>query len=104
MIVPKSISDETLSKCFNFRSHGRIPTLTWKHPLHRATLSRSSQPLVGILGTFGRKSSADEALLEAISRTNPNKKFYIIDPRPKANAIGNTAKGGRKKYKWIFLL
>jgi len=38
IVVPRSISDEVLNNCFAFRSHGRIPALTWKHPSSNAGL------------------------------------------------------------------
>jgi len=73
----------------------------------KKALCRSSQPFIGLL-SFGKKSQEDEALLDAIWKTNPNSKtLYIMDPRPKANAIGNRAKGGiynKERKKELFMV
>ncbi|PWZ53240.1 Phosphatidylinositol-3-phosphatase myotubularin-1 [Zea mays] len=62
-----------------------------------AVLARSSQPMVGLMMNF--RNNADEKLVCALSsRTIDEKgsprKLYIIDARPRANAIANGAKGG----------
>lgn len=61
--------------------------MTWKHPQSCATLSRSSQPLVGL---SIQTCAEDKKLINLIRATNPyGENLYIIDARPKANAIGN---------------
>lgn len=57
--------------------------------------------MVGIVGT---RSVEDEELVEAIHGSNPNPcKLYILDARPKMNAVANTAVGAgfeaSKNYK-----
>lgn len=60
-VVPATITDETLTACAKFRSCGRFPAISWIGP-SGATLSRCSQPLVGMggLGLSGQRSAADE--------------------------------------------
>ncbi|KYQ91113.1 myotubularin-related protein [Tieghemostelium lacteum] len=106
LIVPDSISDDHLKQVSQFRSKGRIPSLTYRHWSNKCTITRCSQPLVGI----GRnRCEEDESLLNAIRLTSaatgssgslstatsqPKEKIlYIIDARPYASAFGNRAKG-----------
>lgn len=46
--VPAQASDEELRSVAAFRSRGRIPVLSWIHPESQATITRCSQPLVGV--------------------------------------------------------
>jgi hypothetical protein len=106
LVVPKQITDEELTKAAAFRSRGRIPVLSYKHYSNQATVTRSSQPMVGL--TMAR-SPFDEKLVEAVRENNPmfqlntNQKLCIIDARPQINAMGNAAKGagteGSRFYK-----
>ena len=66
LAVPASISDNTLNYAGRYRSRARIPVLTYLHPVNNCTISRSSQPLVGIRGN---RSIQDEKLLAAIFNT-----------------------------------
>jgi len=95
LVVPAQASDEdTLKKVGLFRSKSRIPSLCWKHPTKPITLSRCSQPKVGI--TFN-SSEADRNYIEAIRLTNNlSSTLYFVDARPKVSAIGNVlaAQGG----------
>ena len=64
--------------------------MTWKHPETNSTLSRSSQPLVGWNG----QSDDDQRLITQMRLANPSAEFfYILDARPKANAMGNQVAG-----------
>lgn len=63
LVVPARISDATLQHGAKFRSKCRLPTLTYLHWAHLATITRSSQPLVGL--RYGR-SVQDEKLVDAI--------------------------------------
>jgi myotubularin-related protein 1/2 len=45
--VPFAASDDLLKDVAAFRSRGRIPVLSWIHPVSHATITRSSQPQVG---------------------------------------------------------
>jgi hypothetical protein len=51
----------TLSSCHPRAD--RLPVLTWLHPLNHASITRCSQPMVGLIG---HRNSHDELLLEAI--------------------------------------
>ncbi|KAK5581081.1 hypothetical protein RB653_001109 [Dictyostelium firmibasis] len=90
LVVPHNISDEEVGICMNFRSKGRIPALSW---ISRdgVPLARSSQPMVGITR---QKSLVDEKLVDSIRLACPSgKSLFLLDARPKANAIANVAKG-----------
>lgn len=90
--VPKTVSDEQLKQVANFRSRNRLPVLSWIHPKSLATITRCSQPLVGV---GGKRSLDDEQYITAIMESNAQShKLSIMDARPSANAIANKAKGG----------
>ncbi|ETN45510.1 uncharacterized protein HMPREF1541_09342 [Cyphellophora europaea CBS 101466] len=65
-VVPSAISDNTLNYAGRYRSRARIPALTYLHPVNNCTISRSSQPMVGVRGN---RSIQDEKLLAAIFNT-----------------------------------
>ncbi|KAI8378587.1 protein-tyrosine phosphatase-like protein [Blakeslea trispora] len=102
LVVPSKISDNTLNYAAKYRSKARIPALSYMHWNNAATITRSSQPLVGFKQA---RSIQDEKLIEAIFSTNvptgPNGEIIygstaanlIIDARPMANAVGNVARG-----------
>ena len=122
MIVPTRISDSVLQYAAKYRSKARIPVLTYLHrtnfvsPDHsfrtlgrrshhvtQGSITRSSQPMVGLTNN---RSIQDEKLIEAIFQTHhsPDSRVIanvygstctnlIIDARPTANAMANTAKG-----------
>ncbi|XP_016360100.1 myotubularin-related protein 7-like isoform X2 [Sinocyclocheilus anshuiensis] len=57
---------------------------------YRASICRSSQPLSG----FSARSSDDEQMLQAIMKSNPvSELMYVVDTRPKLNAMANRAAG-----------
>lgn len=62
LAVPSKISDNTLKYAAAFRSRARIPTLSYLHPINNCTITRSSQPFVGIRG---KRSIQDERLVGA---------------------------------------
>jgi myotubularin-related protein 6/7/8 len=66
LAVPVSISDNTLKFAAKYRSRARIPVLTYLHPINDCSISRSSQPLVGVRGN---RSIQDEKLVAAIFNT-----------------------------------
>jgi len=105
--VPESINDEQLKAVAQFRSKGRIPSLSYRHWSNKCSITRCSQPKVGI---GKNRSEEDENMLNAIRTTstaknsdgstsssssvsNKDRKLYILDARPYANAVGNRAKG-----------
>lgn len=53
----KNGDNEFLRSVGEFRSRRRIPVLSWVDPRTSVTITRSSQPMVGVTS---RKSSADE--------------------------------------------
>ncbi|XP_030377532.1 myotubularin-related protein 2 [Scaptodrosophila lebanonensis] len=90
--VPKAASDDFLRRVVQFRSRGRLPVLSWMHPKSQATITRSSQPLVGL---SGKRNADDELYLNYIMEANAQSdKLTIMDARPSANAVANKAKGG----------
>lgn len=62
LVVPNKISDATLKYAASHRTRARVPTLTYLHPINNCSITRSSQPRVGITGNRNRQ---DEALVEA---------------------------------------
>ena len=61
--------------------------LSWIHPESQATITRSSQPLVGMTG---KTSKDDERYVQLIMDTNAQShKLYIMDARPSVNAVAN---------------
>ncbi|KAJ5897542.1 hypothetical protein N7504_007830 [Penicillium tannophilum] len=65
--VPSSISDNTINYAGRYRSRARIPALTYFHPVNNCTITRSSQPLVGVRQN---RSIQDEKLLATIFSTS----------------------------------
>ena len=65
--VPSAISDNTLNYAGRYRSRVRIPVLTYLHPVNNCSITRSSQPLVGVRGN---RSIQDEKLLLSIFSTS----------------------------------
>ncbi|KAK9552275.1 phosphatidylinositol-3-phosphatase ymr1 [Aspergillus fumigatus] len=65
--VPSSISDNTLNYAARYRSRARVPVLTYRHPINNCSITRSSQPLVGVRQN---RSIQDEKLLAAIFSTS----------------------------------
>lgn len=90
LYVPKSASLPVIIGSSKFRSRGRFPTLAYYCKENHATICRSSQPLSG----FSARCVEDEQMLEAIVRANPHSDFmYVVDTRPKLNAMANRAAG-----------
>ncbi|KAK0463836.1 protein phosphatase [Desarmillaria tabescens] len=104
LVVPTRISDTTLQYASKYRSKCRIPVLSYLHWSNYGSITRSSQPMVGITQN---RSIQDEKLIEAIfhSHHSPESRAskapvygamttnLIIDARPTTNAVANTAKG-----------
>uniref|UniRef100_A0A0L8FT74 Myotubularin phosphatase domain-containing protein n=2 Tax=Octopus bimaculoides TaxID=37653 RepID=A0A0L8FT74_OCTBM len=66
--------------------------MSWIHPESQATITRSSQPLVGVTG---KRNKEDEQYIQMIMDANAQShKLFIMDARPSANAMANKAKGG----------
>lgn len=104
LVVPTKISDTTLQYASKYRSKCRIPVLSYLHWANYGSITRSSQPMVGITQN---RSIQDEKLIEAVfqSHASPDSRAsntpvygatttnLIIDARPTTNAMANTAKG-----------
>ncbi|KAJ5122087.1 hypothetical protein N7476_005559 [Penicillium atrosanguineum] len=65
--VPSAISDNTINYAGRYRSRARIPALTYLHPVNNCSITRSSQPLVGVRQN---RSIQDEKLLATIFSTS----------------------------------
>lgn len=90
LYVPLNTTKECLIESAKFRSKGRLPVLSYLYS-NEAAICRCSQPLSGL----NNRSIEDEQLLERITQVNPNskKELYIVDTRPKINAMANRAAG-----------
>ncbi|XP_048453512.1 myotubularin-related protein 6 isoform X3 [Rhincodon typus] len=90
LYVPRSVSKPIIVGSSKFRSKGRFPALSYFFHQTQAAICRCSQPLSG----FSARCLEDEHMLQAISKANPNSHFmYVMDTRPKLNAIANRAAG-----------
>lgn len=99
LVVPGSISDNVLTYAAKFRSKGRLPVLSYHLKLNHCTISRCSQPLVGIKKS---RSMQDEAIASATWSTTEGPSgirgaqadHLVVDLRPSTNAIAQIALGG----------
>lgn len=92
LAVPNVIEDEEVQKCATFRIKSRLPVLSWLHPLNNASITRCSQPNISVARN---RNKEDEKYIQAVLEANLQcHKLFIMDARPKINAVANTAKGG----------
>ncbi|XP_076446061.1 phosphatidylinositol-3,5-bisphosphate 3-phosphatase MTMR8-like isoform X2 [Babylonia areolata] len=90
LYVPSSASTPVLVGSSKFRSRGRLPALSYIHRENQASITRCSQPLAG----FSARCVEDEQMLQAVLKANPKSHFmYVVDTRPKINAVFNMAQG-----------
>ncbi|KAL6462722.1 hypothetical protein MHYP_G00291440 [Metynnis hypsauchen] len=90
LYVPITASKPIIVGSSKFRSKGRFPVLTYFYQERKAAVCRCSQPLSG----FSARCLEDEHMLQAISKANHNNRFvYVMDTRPKLNALANRAAG-----------
>ncbi|XP_036414314.1 myotubularin-related protein 6 [Colossoma macropomum] len=90
LYVPITASKPIIVGSSKFRSKGRFPVLTYFYQEKKAAVCRCSQPLSG----FSARCLEDEHMLQAISKANHNNRFvYVMDTRPKLNALANRAAG-----------
>ncbi|MGH0185295.1 UNVERIFIED_CONTAM: hypothetical protein FKN15_017690 [Acipenser sinensis] len=90
LFVPVSASKPIIVGSSKFRSKGRFPVLSYFYQEKKAAVCRCSQPLSG----FSARCLEDEHMLQAISKANHNSRFmYVMDTRPKLNALANRAAG-----------
>ncbi|XP_078741428.1 LOW QUALITY PROTEIN: phosphatidylinositol-3,5-bisphosphate 3-phosphatase MTMR2-like, partial [Lampetra fluviatilis] len=88
LVVPSAARDDDLRRVAAFRARApSIPVLSWIHPESQATVTRCSQPLVGV---SGRRCKDDERFLQLVMDANAQShKIIIYDARPSNNAIAN---------------
>ena len=70
LVVPSQISDNTLKFAGRYRSKVRLPALTYLHPVNNCSITRCSQPLVGVRQN---RSIQDEKLLLSIFSTTSSR-------------------------------
>ncbi|CAO1435071.1 unnamed protein product [Diamesa serratosioi] len=89
LIVPASITDDTLLNVASFRSSRRIPAVVWRHKPSGAVIARCSQPEVGWLGWRNNK---DESLLKALADacSFDNGKYQQAKTSSKQNSCSNS--------------
>ncbi|KAG8628777.1 hypothetical protein KVT40_002642 [Elsinoe batatas] len=79
LVVPSTVSDNVLKHGGAYRSKARIPALTYLHPVNNCSITRSSQPMVGLLK--GKRNPQDERLVQAIfSTSRPKSATPGLDP------------------------
>ncbi|KAJ9476106.1 Phosphoinositide 3-phosphatase [Pseudozyma hubeiensis] len=88
MAVPSRISDTTLSYAAKYRSKARVPALTYLHWANHASITRSSQPMVGLKNA---RSIQDEKLIEAIFTSHHFADPESITAKAAADASSGTA-------------
>ncbi|KAG5268091.1 hypothetical protein AALO_G00208150 [Alosa alosa] len=91
LYVPITASKPIIVGSSKFRSKGRFPVLTYFYQEKKSAMCRCSQPLSG----FSARCLEDEHMLQAISKANHNSSrfIYVVDTRPKLNALANRAAG-----------
>ncbi|XP_035027081.2 LOW QUALITY PROTEIN: myotubularin-related protein 7-like [Hippoglossus stenolepis] len=90
LFVPKSATPAIIVGSSRFRSRGRFPSLSYFHQDTLAAVCRCSQPLSG----FSGRCQEDEMMLQAVMKSNPGSDYiYVVDTRPKLNAMANRAAG-----------
>ncbi|XP_007109969.1 phosphatidylinositol-3-phosphate phosphatase MTMR7 isoform X6 [Physeter macrocephalus] len=90
LYVPKTATAHIIVGSSKFRSRRRFPALSYYHKDNHVSICRSSQPLSG----FSARCLEDEQMLQAIRKASPGSDFiYVVDTRPKLNAMANRAAG-----------
>ena len=82
------MSDSTINHAAKYRSKARIPVLTYLHPVNNCSITRSSQPLVGVRG---HRSVQDEKLLAAIFGTSQQDRPLSSTTPPSFGSESSTA-------------
>lgn len=92
LFVPSEATSEIVTGSAKFRSQGRLPGLSFIYQPTGAAICRCSQPCVGITNN---RSEFDEKMVSCIRMANKKSKnkIYIVDTRPKVNAMVNKAGG-----------
>ena len=89
LVVPTGISDNVLNYAARYRSRARIPVLSYLHPVNNCSITRCSQPMVGVRGN---RSIQDEKLLAAIFETTRNERPLsgVVSPAPEREDSGTS--------------
>ena len=93
LFVPSEATYEIIKGSAKFRSQARLPALSYVYQPSGAAICRCSQPCVGLTNN---RSEFDEKMISCIRMANRDgryNKLYIIDTRPKVNAMVNKAGG-----------
>lgn len=91
MPVPSTISDNTLNYAGRYRSRARVPILTYRHPVNNCSITRSSQPLVGVRQN---RSIQDEKLLASIFSTSRSERpLANVQPTQLESESSNSSQG-----------
>lgn len=90
--VPVTISDNTLNYAGKYRSRARIPVLSYLHPVNNCSITRCSQPMLGVRQN---RSAQDERLLADIFATTRNERPLsgITSPVPEREESGSSKDG-----------
>ncbi|EDV19826.1 uncharacterized protein TRIADDRAFT_38469 [Trichoplax adhaerens] len=91
LVVPDAANEENLKSVAEHRTRNRLPVLTWVHPEHPPVILRCSQPTSGLID---KPSEEDKNYFRLIWEANSDQKIYVVDARPKKNAVANKLKGG----------
>lgn len=92
LFVPSETTADIVQGSAKFRSQGRLPALSYVYTPTNAAICRCSQPCVGL----NNRSEFDERMITCIRMANKKgryNKIYIVDTRPKVNAMVNRAGG-----------
>lgn len=91
VVVPGILTEMDVYECSTHRSRERIPSLVWLHPISKAPLCRSAQPMAGMSGS---SNEADRKFCLAIKTSSPSGlALRIADARPRLNANANAIQG-----------
>lgn len=105
VLIPASITEETMDAVAAYRSSKRVPAVVFVHPTTGTSLSRCSQPRSG----FSKTCEADQDLVKSIWTANPQYvdtgaetantdngalTMLILDARSRAAATANLVVGG----------
>ncbi|ELP85155.1 myotubularin, putative [Entamoeba invadens IP1] len=100
-VIPKPVADDTILKCAEFRSKGRLPMCMYNDSLTHTSLFRSAQPLVANLSYYKRvfadsESKEDQTYLDCMRTVGKSNDsiLIILDCRPYTNAYANRVNGG----------
>lgn len=76
LVVPSQISDNVIKHAGPYRSRQRIPVLTYLHSTNNCSITRSSQPCVGLRGN---RSPQDERIVGASFSASATVEFDGLD-------------------------